>query len=191
MLAAFQEAFVALAADAAARRSFARDGAAYLAGFELDEAERAALRAIAREQLESYARSLVAKRWSELARVVPLSLRVAPSLRERHRAWALEHPARVRHGVLSPGAAEGLRALSPLSAQLVADEVEAAYAADLLAFEVLRAASGEDGLTRSLQSRFALAELAEQVARGLLPIDPELAPTELRFARERVSWRPV
>lgn len=191
MLAAFQEAFVALAADAAARRSFARDAAAYLAGFELDQAERAALCAIPREQLESYARSLVAKRWSELARVVPLSLRVAPSLRERHRAWALEHPARVRDGVLSPGAAEGLRALAPLSARLAAQEGEAAYAADLLAFEVLRAASGEDGVPRSLLSRFALSEIAEQVARGLLPIDPELAPTELRFERERVSWRPA
>lgn len=191
MLAAFQEAFVALAADAAARRSFARDAAAYLARFELDEDERAALCAIPREQLESFARSLVAKRWSELVRVVPLSLRVAPSLRERHRAWALEHPARVRDGVLSPGAAEGLRAFAPLSEQLAADEAEAAYAADLLTFEALRAASSEDGLPRSLLSRFALGEIADRVARGLLPIDPELAPTELRFERERVSWRPA
>jgi hypothetical protein len=42
-----------------------------------------------------------------------------------------------------------------------------------------------------LLGRFALSELAEQVARGLLPLDPELAPTELRFERERVSWRPA
>lgn len=191
MLAAFQEAFVQLAADAVLRRSFEREPDAILARFELGPEEQAALCAIPLRQLESYARSLVAKRWTELARVVALALRVAPSLAQRHRAWALEHPARVVDGVLSPGAAEGLRALEPLHAALLADEREAAYAADLFAFEVLRAASGEDGAPRELRSRFALASIAEDVQRGLLPIDPEREPTLLRFERARVRWRPA
>jgi hypothetical protein len=191
MLAAFQEAFVQLAADAGLRRSFGREPRAALARFELAPEERAALCAIPFEQLESYARSLVAKRWAELARVVPLALRVTASLSRRHRAWALEHPAQVMDGVLSPGAAEGLRALGPLRAGLIADEREVAYAADLFAFEVLRAASREDGTPRELRSRFALVSIAEDVQRGLLPVDPEPQPTLLRFERAHVRWRPA
>jgi hypothetical protein len=189
MLAAFQEAFVSLAADARLRRSFARDPLAALAPFALAEHEHAALCGIPREQLERFARSLVVKRWGELARVVPLALRVSPGLPQRHRAWALEHPAQAADSPLPPGVAEGLRVLPALHAELAGDPVEACYTADLFAFEVLRAAARSDGVARMLRSRFALLEIAADVQRGLLPIDPEPQPTELCFERSRVRWR--
>jgi hypothetical protein len=189
MLAAFQEAFVSLAADACLRRRFAAEPEAALQAFELAEPERAALRAIGLERLERFARALVSKRWGELARIVPLTLRVSPSLPRRYRAWALEQPALAVDGVLSPGVAEGLRALPALHASLVSDEREASYAADLLAFELLAAASRGDAEPRGLNSRFALAAIAADVRRGLLPVDPEPRATELRFERERVHWR--
>lgn len=189
MLAGFQEAFVSLVADARLRRHFAADPEATLLPFALAAAEQAALRAIPFERLERFARGLVSKRWGELARLVPLTLKVSPSLPRRHRAWALEQPALARDTVLSPGAAEGLRALSALHAGLVSDAREACYAADLFAFEVLGAASREDGELRGLKSRFTLVAIAEDVWRGLLPVDPEPAATELCFERAQVRWR--
>lgn len=191
MLGAFQQAFVALAADARARRRFALDPGVALSSYDLSAAERAALTALPVEQIERFARSLVAKRWSELARVVPLTLRVSPRLAERYRAWALEHPARAVEHVLAPGVAEALRALSALRTGLAADEAEASYASELLAFEVLRAAAHGDGVERELRCRFAIAEIAAEVERGLLPIDPEGQQTKVRFERGRVRWRPA
>lgn len=76
-----------------------------------------------------------------------------------------------------------------MHAQLSADEGEASYAADLFGFEVLRAASRGDGTPRSLTSRYALLAIAEEVQRGLLPIDPEVQPTEFRFERSQLRWR--
>jgi hypothetical protein len=189
MLAAFQQAFVALCADARLRQAFARDAGAVLAAYDLSPPEHAALAALSPAELERFARSLVAKRWAELARVVPLTLRVSPQLPQRHRAWALEHPARPLDHVLSPGVAEGLRALAPLAACLAADQREARYASELLAFEVLRAAAHADGLARELSCSFAILEIAAEVKRGLLPVDPDPRPTRLRFERERIRWQ--
>jgi hypothetical protein len=191
MLEAFQQALVALAADARSRRAFARDPGATLSAYALDPAEHAALAGLPLADLERFARSLVAKRWSELARVVPLTLRVSPQLAERYQAWALEHPATAVDHALAPGVAEGLRALAPLSASLAADEREAPYASDLLGFEVLRAASHGDGVERELRCSFAIAGIATEVERGLLPADPEPQPTLLCFERERIHWRPA
>jgi hypothetical protein len=189
MLAGFQDAFVALAADARLRRRFAAAPEAVLGEFELDAAERAALGAIPPSHLERFARSLVAKRWGELARVVRLTLRVAPSVGRRYHAWALEHPAPVVDQVLAPGVAEALRALPSLHQALARDEGEAAYAADLLGFEVRRAASRGDGAAREMTSHFPIHQIAADVARGLLPTDPRPAPTALRFEAARVRWR--
>ena len=191
MLAAFQEALVSLAADARLRRRFAANPRAALLPFALAAPERAALCAIPVERLERFARALVSKRWGELARLLPLTLRVSPGLARRYRAWALECPVLARDGLFSPGAAEGLRALPALHASLVNDPREACYAADLFAFEVLGAASRGDGERRGLKSRFALAAIAEDVRRGLLPVDPEPRATELGFERDRVRWRPA
>jgi hypothetical protein len=191
VLAAFQEAFVLLSADARLRRAFAHDPEAALAPFQLGVGERAALLAIPFARWEGFARSLLAKRWGELARVVPLTLRVVPSLGDRYLRWAGEHPARVCEGVLSPGSAEGLRALEALHTELAADECEALYAADLLAFEVLRAASRGDGVVRTLSSRFEIPAIATSVGRGLLPVDPELRPMEVHCTRTSVHWRPL
>jgi len=178
VLAAFQDAFVALVTEPKCD----------LERFELEPHELAALRAIPREELERYARSLVEKRWGELQRVVALTARVAPSLGDRYRAWARVHPARVREDVLSPGAAEAVRALPAMRAALT-DEAEAAYAGELFEFETLRAASRCDGVPRRLRARFAIHAIADDVARGLIPVDPERAPTEYVFGRERVHWR--
>jgi hypothetical protein len=172
VLSAFEDAFVQLAADARLRRELARDPDGALAAFALDARERAVLRAIPHAELERFARTLVAKRWGDVARVVPLTLRIAPDLGARYRAWALEHPARASDGVLAPGVAEALRALGPLCEQLPA------VAADLLAFEVLRAASRGDGEPRRLRSRFAVHEP-----------EPREAPHDYLVERERVRWR--
>jgi len=177
-----QDAFVALATDAKLRRLFGQDRDAALAGFDLGVNERAALRALPFEPLDRYARSLVEKRWGELVRVVPLTARVAPSLDAKYRAWALEHPAHVRDGVLPPGIAEAQRALIAMRTAL-SDEAEAIYAADLYSFETLGAASRSDGIERTLRSAFAIQDIAAEIARGLVPIDPDRAPTQIVFGR--------
>lgn len=178
----FQDAFVALVADAALRRRFAADPEGALDGYGLDGRARAALRGIPLEAIERFARSLVMKRWHELARVVPLTRRVSPRLRVHHRAWALEHPARARDTVLSPGVTEALRAEGALRDAL-ADEGEAPYAADLWMLEVRRAAARAGEPVPELVSRFSIVDIAAQVDRGLLPIDPEPRPMRIRFER--------
>ena len=188
MLVGFQDAFVALAADAALRRRLRTDPDSALAGFELDSRERAALTAIPIDALDRYGRSLIAKRWGEVARVVPLVQRVAPNLGDHYRAWACVTPARVTAMTLSPGVGEALRALGAVRAAL-GHPAEASYAADLWSFEVLRAASRGDGEPRTLSSRFAIHEVAAEVERGLLPIDPAPTPTEVRCERDRIHWR--
>jgi hypothetical protein len=40
-----------------------------------------------------------------------------------------------------------------------------------------------------MRSQFAIHAIADDVARGLLPVDPDCAPTEVRFERERIRWR--
>jgi hypothetical protein len=192
VVAAFQDAFVALAADVQLRRAFARDPDAALRALDvqLDPRARAALAAIDPAALDRYARSLLAKRWSDVARVVPLAERVVPQLGARYRGWLAEHPAPAHDTVLGPGVAEALRALPALRAQLSGDG-DTPYAADLYAFEVLRAASCGDGERRALRSRFAIHAIVEDVARKLLPTDPPLAPHDYAFERTRVSWRPA
>jgi hypothetical protein len=178
VLAAFQDAFVALVTEPRCD----------LGRFELEPHELAALRAIPAAELARYARSLIEKRWGELQRVVALTARVAPSLGDRYRRWAHENPARVREDVLSPGAAEALRALPSLRAAL-ADEAEAAYASELYEFETLRAASRCDGVPRRLRAAHAIHAIADDIARGLVPIDPDRAAHEYVFGRDRVHWR--
>jgi hypothetical protein len=185
VLAGFQDAFVALAADARLRRQLAADPDHALDGFALDDRERAVLREISLGALDRYARSLIAKRWGELARVLRWTSRVAPGLGGRYRAWALEHPAAARDDVLAPGVAEALRV--PLR-ELI-DDASPPYAIELATFEALRAASRGDGKVRAMRGEFAIHAIAEEIARGLLPIDPDREPTELRFDRTHVQWR--
>jgi len=68
-------------------------------------------------------------------------------------------------------------------------ERQAAYAADLLAFEVLGACSRADGAERSLASRWRLDQVAAEIGRGLLPMDPEERLAHFRFDRTGVRWR--
>jgi hypothetical protein len=189
MLRDFQNALVALAADERLRARFGTDGIAALRGFSLGERERAALSGIPFEALDRYARSLVSKRWDEVARVVPLARKIAPSLERRYRAWVAVSPAHALETVLAPGPAEALRALSALRTALANDEGEAPYAGDVLAYEVLAACARGDGQVRVLVSRFALGDIVQDLRRGLLPVDPEPIRHELRFTREEVRWR--
>ncbi len=191
MIASFQDMFVALATKATLRTQFATDPEAALAGATLDASERAALLALDRAALERYALSLVAKRWSEVAKVVPLTLRVAPSLPASFRRWALDHPMIAHDHTMSPGLAGALHALASLRNRMCLDERNARYAGDLVVFEVWRALSRVDGKVRVLRSHSALDEIAADLSRGLVPIDPDRADTEFRFERGRVQRRPA
>lgn len=189
MLARFQDLFVRLCADAALRARFRADPAAVLDEADLGERERRALLGIPGDALERYARSLVEKRAREVAKVLPLTRRVAPSVLARYRAFLEQSPAEVADPALDPGAAEALRALSHLCRALRDDEGEAPYAPALLAFEVLRAASRADGQVRTLRCRYRADLLARDVEEGQLPVDPEPAPCLFRFSRAGMKVR--
>src|SRR5438445_625149 len=186
---AFQEALVRLAADAGLRARFSSNATDALAGFALEPREREALLAISARDLERYARSLLFKRWSDVAHVFPLSTKISPSLGKRYRAWLAKDPAIASDTVLSPGAAEALRALPALRRALAEDRGEAIYAPEVLAYEALSHASRIDREPRFLTSRFAVHELVAELRRGVIPIDPEPSPTELRFDGDGVRWR--
>jgi hypothetical protein len=188
MLADFQEALVALATDRGLRERYRERGQEAFDGLSLDAAELRALHAIPVHALERYARSLVAKRWDEVARTVPLTRRLVPELGDRYRAWAASHPMTAADGVLTPGAAEALRALDAMRDALSSPR-HAVYAADLYAFEVLGACSRADGRARTMSSRWHMGEIAAELRRGLLPIDPSERATELRFEGSGVRWR--
>lgn len=192
MLADFQNALVGLALDAELRRQFRADAGSALAQFQLDARERHALTAIAPADLERFALSLVAKRWDEVVRMVPLTLRVAPSLATRYRRWALAHPMRVADALSTVGLPPSLAAALPAEAALAIalhDEAEAEYASDLWCYEIRGAASRFDGGVRILRSRFALEQIVADVAAGCLPTEPLCVATEIRFDGKGVQWR--
>lgn len=138
--------------------------------------------------LARYAASLKAKRWRSLAAVVPLTCKVCPSLGARYRRWLGAHPSAGDQMGLSPGESEGVRCLGALSRQLRVDGGEADWAADLLAFEVLRACAHRDGQPRRLRARFAVHAIVDVLKTGALP-DPDPEPFEYRIERHRVRWR--
>lgn len=119
-----------------------------------------------------YARGLRRKRWDDVAATVPLSARVIGGLEGRYDAWLQDHPPEARDTVMPPGAAEALRALSDLADDVRQDPGEAPWAAELLVFEVLGACSRADGISRGLQARYAIHQIAEELRSGLVPIDP-------------------
>lgn len=186
MRAEWQRAFVRLCLDAWSRARFADTG--QIDDIDLTDHERATLAAIPAAALERFAESLIAKRWREVSRVLPMTLRVSPGIGQRYRRWLARAPAPAMDTVLDPGPAEALRALPHLHRALAEDEGEAAYAADLLAFEVLACCSRQDGRPRLLRSRYAVHEIATELQRSLVPMDPELAPTRFRFERAGVRW---
>jgi len=188
MLRSFQEALVGLATRSSWRAQLRSEGESPFDGLTLDARERRALRALSPQALDRYADSLMAKRWQEVLRVIPRTCRVAPSLRDLYREWLAMNPPLAADTLLPPGPAEALRALAPLRVALMSER-HAAYAADLLAFEVLGACSRADGAERSLSSRWRLDQVAAEIGRGLLPVDPEERPAHFRFDRTGVRWR--
>jgi hypothetical protein len=189
MLDEFQNVFLRMVLDGDFRQQFFTSPEHTLAAFALNAVERQALQAISPRSLEQFATSLMHKRWRAVQQVMPLSLRVCPAIEQRYLQWLAAHPAPASHTALDAGQAEALRVLPHLHAGLVADEAEASYAADLLAFEVLSACSRQDGQARFLRSPFAIHLVSRDVARGLLPIDPEPLPSLYRFDRRGMQWK--
>jgi hypothetical protein len=190
MLADFQNAYVRLCADRRFRERAREAPAEALAGYELSARERRALLGIDAAQLDRYADSLLAKRCRELAKALPLTRRACPSIVERYRTFLRDHPAPRGDSPLDPGTAEGLRAIDNLRARLFADDGEAPWAADLLAFELCASASKSDGRVRTFASRWRIHEVAAEVKQGLLPLDVPEEPTELRFDGAGIRHRP-
>jgi hypothetical protein len=106
------------------------------------------LEGLAPLDLARYARGLRAKRWREVARALPLSVRAVDGLEARYVQWLTAHPAPACDGVLPPGLAEALRALPNIAGALAADPGQAPWAGELYAFEVLRGCSRVDGARR-------------------------------------------
>lgn len=183
-----QQALVRLCLDARVRARFLATGE--IDGIALTAAERAELAALPQGALDRFAGSLMAKRWGEVSRVVPLTLRVSPRLGQRYQLWLATSPSPARDTVLEPGCAEALRALPDLRDALARDPGEAAYAPDLLVFEVLARCSRCDRQPRHARARYAVHEIADALARGVIPMDPEPAPTRFRFEAAGVRWWP-
>ena len=186
MDAAFQTALVDLVTRDAARTAFIADPQAF--AIHLPIRARDALVGLDPAALTRYAESLKSKRWRSLAAVVPLTGRVCPSLGGRYRRWLGAHPSPGDQVGLSPGESEGLRCLPALRRQLRADEGEAEWAGDLLAFEIQRACAHRDGQARTLRTTFAVHAIVEALNAGALP-DPDPAPHLYRIERHRVRWR--
>ncbi|HLK92242.1 MAG TPA: hypothetical protein VKZ18_20275 [Polyangia bacterium] len=147
------------------------------------------LEGLARQDVARYARGLRAKRWGEVARALPLSVRAVAGLEARYLAWLAAHPAPACDGVLPPGLAEALRALSDLAGALAADPGEAAWAGELYAFEVLRGCARADGARRQLRAGHAVHDIARELGAGLVPIDPPAAPHLYLFEEDRTRIR--
>jgi hypothetical protein len=184
VLAAFQDTLVRLCSHRDARARFLADRAGFLAPLALDDRERNALMTLSAPRLNRYAESLLAKRAGELVRAAPHAARVARSLPRRYRTWLKTNPAPLAAAALSAGVAEGLRALPALYPALAKSDVEACYAADLLAYELFAQASREDGQLRVHVARYAVHALLPDLERGYMPIDPELC-------RVRYCFRPT
>lgn len=189
MIEDFQNAFVRLATDSGLRTEYYTTGDEALAAYDLTTAEGQALAGIPRPDFERFAAALIAKRALAFEKVIPLTLRACPSLKERYRDWLADHPAPRQETVLSPGLAEGLRALATLRQAVEGDLGEAPYVGEALAFEVLGQASRIDGEERSLTSRFAVDQILRDLERSVLAIDPDVAPSRYRFTRQGIEWQ--
>ncbi len=162
------------------------DGAA-LAAFERAPGE--ALGGLVVADVVRYARGLGRKRWDDVSAAVPLSAQVISNLDGRYEQWLAGHPAPAVDTVLSPGAAEALRALPDLARGIAADPGEAPWAAELLAFEVLLACSRADRRSRGFRTRFAVHAIAAELRRGLIPIDPAPEPHAYAFDARGARWK--
>ena len=187
--ASLEDALVRVATDAVLRRGVIAGDPEARGSLGLEASALSALLGIPEQALERFASALLSKRWQEFLAVVPLTLRACPSLGVRYRCWLGAHPARLSNGLLAPGEAEALRALPALSAELHADEAEAPWVADVLAWEAFFAASRRDREPRFLRSRWALHAVIDDLRQGLLPLDPSSCREWIRFDRDGARWR--
>jgi hypothetical protein len=189
MIVEFQNVLTRILADRAYREQFLRNPANALESYSLTEREREALREIPAAQVERYAASLLGKRAGEFARAVPLTRKVCPEITLRYMRWLEFNPSQQANHLLDPGLAEALRALDALRNELLADEGEAPYCADLLAYEVLFRCSSQDGEIRRLRSRYRIDLLCADIRRGLLPMDPDPAHVLYQFEESGIRWK--
>ena len=191
MLSDFQNAFVRVVADRRFRDRFLVNPTRALAAYALSATERQALCGVSGSALSRYADALLSKRVRELGKAVPFTRRVCPSLPERYRRWLAVNPAPRRVTVLPPGLAEALRGMEALREEMAHDAAEAGYAGDVFAFEVCANASRLDARERVTCSRYRLDVIFDTLRKGLLPMDPDVAPTRFVFGRDGVAWRSV
>jgi hypothetical protein len=185
-LARLQDALATLVTDGEAEQVYRRTpGEAVVA--VADASARAALAGLEVTDVLRYARGLRHKRWQDVAATVPLSVGVIAGLHACYDVWLSRHPAQAHDTLLPPGAAEALRALVDLVAELRDDPGEAPWAAELLVFETLSACSRVDGVARGLQSQYPIHAIVEELRGGLVPIDP--APEAYAYAFGRGGAR--
>jgi uncharacterized protein (UPF0276 family) len=135
--------------------------------------------AIPAERLQRYAESLLDKRVGELQRALPATAAVCPSILRLYRGWLARRPAPASDDVLAPGVREGLRAELALRGFL--DEP---WMAELLRYELYRAASRQDGQERVLTAGWSVHEVAAAVARGECREHPRPGRWDWVFAAE-------
>lgn len=186
----FQDLVMSAAVDQRLRSQLRADPERTAQAQGLDPQEVALLRALPWAALERYARALMRKRWREVHRAIPLSLRVCPVLEALYLEFLGAHPSPPNHGPLPPGLHEALRALEPLAAAVKSDPAQCEYAPDLLRFEVYCRCSARDAKPRQLRSRYALHHLTRDLQRGFVPMDPPKAPTRYWIGRD-LRWGPA
>src|SRR5262249_40496196 len=153
---------VSLVTRGALGRRFVEAPAEAVASLALPAEVQRALAALAPAEGRRDAGGLCAKRWGEGRGGGPLLGSGVPGVGGRDKRWVRAHPAQARDTVLAPGAAEALRALPDLAAEIEDDPGEPAWAAELLAFEVLSAGAAESASRRN-ETRFAIHEIAAEL----------------------------
>jgi hypothetical protein len=188
VLAKLQDALSTILTDGEVEEVYRRSpGEAIVAVAERDA--RDTLAGLETQEVLRYARGLRRKRWDDVAATVPLSVRVIGGLEGRYRTWLQAHPPEAQDTVVPVGAAEALRALVDLADNLHHDPGEAPWAAELLVFEVLSTCSRADGVSRGLQAQYAIHRIAEELRKGLVPIDPPIEPHAYAFGAGGVRMK--
>lgn len=180
-LAAAQALLVRLVTDAELRARWYASPAQVCDSLAIEPGARALMVDLACSSLNHAASSLLGKRVDEFRSVTRLTTLLCPELPARYRAWLAARPSPPCDDALDPGERNALRALPDLARALAEDERVPPFAADVLCFETLAAASRRDGGARRLRTRFDLPGVIAELRRGLIPLDPARATIELEF----------
>lgn len=185
---AFQDVLMTLAVSGAVRLEYREDPVGVVQRLGCDASEAALFLKLPWTALERYAQGLLSKRWLEVRRTMPFSVRVFPEIEAVYKGWLQHNPAPSVRSALPPGPLEALRALRSLCSALADNPICPGYLLDLLRFEVLGRCSRYDAEPRTLRSRYAVHEIVATLKEGVLPFDPVPVPTSYRFDRH-IQWR--